>query len=69
MASAMTAVAGATGIRSWLATRRYSWLTRRRMRAVTITLLGCALLAAALLASGSSAPAQPHAPSAHAAAR
>jgi hypothetical protein len=69
MASAMTAVAGATGLRSWLAARRFSWLTPRRMRAVTIVLLGCALLAAALLASGSSAPAQPRAAGAHATAR
>jgi hypothetical protein len=39
------------------------------MRAVTIALLGCALVAAALLASGSSAPVQTGASSAQHASR
>jgi hypothetical protein len=56
MVSAMGAVAGATGTRSWLATRRFRWLTPRCLRAVTVLLLAGALLASALLASGSSAP-------------
>lgn len=40
----MTAAAGATGLRSWLQSRRWSWLTGRRLRALTVT--------ACILASG-----------------
>ncbi len=50
---AMTAGAGATGARSWLATRRWSWLTEQRLRRITYALLGTALVAAATLLSGS----------------
>jgi homoaconitase/3-isopropylmalate dehydratase large subunit len=53
MMGAMAAGAGATGTRSWLATRRYRWLTPRRMRAITIGLLGAALMAASVLLGGS----------------
>jgi hypothetical protein len=53
MMGAMAAGAGATGARSWLATRRYRWLTPRRMRALTIALLGSALVAASVLLGGS----------------
>jgi hypothetical protein len=53
MMSAMAAGAGATGARSWLATRRFRWLTPRRMRAITVTLLGAALVAASVLLGGS----------------
>jgi hypothetical protein len=53
MAGAMTAVASATGVRSWLASRRFSWLTPTRMRAATVVLLGAALLASGMLVSGS----------------
>jgi len=53
MMSAMAAGAGATGARSWLGTRRYQWLTPRRMRAITIALLGSALVAASVLLGGS----------------
>jgi len=52
MATAATAAAGATGIRAWLATRRWSWLTPRRLRQMTIALLGVGLAVAATL-SGS----------------
>jgi hypothetical protein len=48
MMGAATAAAGATGIRAWLATRGFSWLTPRRMRFVSISLIGVALLAASL---------------------
>jgi hypothetical protein len=57
MAGAMTATAGAAGIRAWLATRAFAWLTPRRLRALTIALIGAALLASTVLVSGSSAPA------------
>jgi hypothetical protein len=52
MAAAATAAAGATGIRAWLATRGWSWLTPRRLRRATIALLAIGLGAAATL-SGS----------------
>lgn len=53
MAGAMTATAGAAGIRAWLATRAFGWLTPRRLRAITFALIGAALLASTLLVSGS----------------
>lgn len=52
MATASVAAAGATGIRAWLATRGWSWLTPRRMRSATIALLAVALGVTATL-SGS----------------
>jgi hypothetical protein len=52
MAAAATAAAGATGIRAWLATRGWAWLTPLRLRRATIGLLVVALGAAATL-SGS----------------
>jgi hypothetical protein len=39
MMGATTALTGAAGIRAWLAARGFAWLTPRRMRAVTISLL------------------------------
>lgn len=53
MMGAMTAGAGATGARSWLATRRWAWLTPSRLHRATILLLGSGLLASATLVSGS----------------
>ena len=57
MAGAMTAVAGATGVRAWLGTRAFGWLTPRRLRAITVVLVGSALIASTVLVSGASAPA------------
>jgi hypothetical protein len=54
MMGAMTAGASATGARSWLGTRRWSWLTQRRLRRITFVLLTTALIAASTLLSGSS---------------
>jgi hypothetical protein len=54
MMGAMTAGAGATGARSWLATRSWSWLTEQRLRRITLALITVALVAAATLLSGSS---------------
>jgi hypothetical protein len=54
MLNAMAATAGATGARSWLGAKRFSWLTPKRLRMVTIALIAAALLASATLVSGSS---------------
>jgi len=53
MMGAMTAGAGATGARSWLATREWSWLTEQRLKRITVAIIAIALLAAATLLSGS----------------
>jgi hypothetical protein len=55
MATAMTSVAAASGTRAWLGSRRLHWLTPRRLRTITIALFTAALLASAVLMSGSSA--------------
>jgi hypothetical protein len=57
MMGAMTAGAGASGIRAWIAARGFSWMTPRRLRAVTVALLAGALLLAAVALGGSGAPA------------
>lgn len=56
MAGAMTAASGATGARSWLATRTWSWLTPARLHRLTVLLVSAALVAAAFLVGGSAAP-------------
>lgn len=56
MAGAMTATAGAAGIRAWLATRAFGWLTPKRMKAITMVLIGAVLIASAVLVSGTSTP-------------
>jgi hypothetical protein len=58
MMNAMAATAGATGVRSWLGLKKFSWLTPRRLRITTIVLISAALLASATLVSGSSSGAQ-----------
>jgi hypothetical protein len=52
MASAMSAVGAASGTRAFIASRHFSWLTPRRLRALTIVLLAAALVASATLVSG-----------------
>jgi len=52
MATAATAAAGVTGVRAWLATRGWSWLTPRRLRSATAALVAIAVGVAATL-SGS----------------
>ena len=49
MATAATAAGAATGLRAWLATRGYSWLTPLRLRRMTIGLIAAAFAAAATL--------------------
>lgn len=51
MAAAATAGAGATGIRAWLATRNFAWLTPRRLKRVTFVLISAALFASAAVIS------------------
>jgi hypothetical protein len=53
MATAMTAVGAASGTRAYLGSRRYTWLTPMRLRAITILLAIAAVLASATLVSGS----------------
>ena len=48
MMAASTAAAGATGIRAWLAAKRFSWLTPARLRVVTLTLIAAALVASSV---------------------
>jgi hypothetical protein len=55
MATAMTAGAGVCGTRAYIAARHFSWITPRRMRAITASLLATGLLASATLVSGSTA--------------
>jgi len=69
-ACVMAATAGASGVRAWLQARHLTWLTPRRMRAVTIGLLVAAFAISSVALSGSTPPphhAQPPvaAPSAH----
>ena len=53
MATAMTAVGAASGTRAYLGSRRYAWLTAKRLRAITSVLAIGAVLASATLVSGS----------------
>lgn len=57
MMGAMTAGAGATGVRSWLGTRRWAWLTPLRLKRITVGLLVVALFAASMLLGGTTPPA------------
>jgi hypothetical protein len=50
----MTAVGAASGTRAYLATRRFAWLTRRRLRIITVGLAVVALAVSATGLSGSS---------------
>jgi len=62
----MAAMAGASGVRSWLQARHLTWLTPRRMRAATVTLFAVAVLGSSVGLSGSTkAPAKPAAHQAH----
>jgi len=63
VAAAMGTTAAATGTRSYIAAKHFSWVTPRRMRRITIGLLASALLASSLIASGSSSPVAHSAPS------
>ncbi|MCW3069437.1 MAG: hypothetical protein JWL67_2062 [Solirubrobacterales bacterium] len=60
---AISAAAGATGFRTWLQNHHVSWLTPRRMRALTLGAMCAAALVSTVGISGSTPPA-PHAPAA-----
>jgi hypothetical protein len=47
-ATAATATAGATGLRAWAAAYRPRWLTPRRLRLLTVSLLGLAVMVASV---------------------
>jgi Rad3-related DNA helicase len=53
MTTAMAGVGTASGLRSFIANRRYSWLTPRRLRRLTFALAVGAVIASATLVSGS----------------
>jgi hypothetical protein len=54
MMGASAAVGSASGLRSWLATRRWAWLTPQRLHRITLGLVTTALVASATILSGSS---------------
>jgi hypothetical protein len=54
MMGATTAVGTASGLRSWLATRHWAWLTPQRLHRITVGLVVAALVASATVLSGSS---------------
>jgi hypothetical protein len=53
MYTAMASTAAASGVRSWLATKRFGWLTPQRMRRITVGLIVAVLIASTALISGS----------------
>jgi hypothetical protein len=53
MMGASAAVGSASGIRSWLATRRWAWLTPQRLHRITQGMVRAALVASATVLSGS----------------
>jgi hypothetical protein len=65
----MAAAAGATGVRSWLQAHHLTWLTPRRMKAVTIGLMVAALLVSTIGLSGSTGSAHHAPPTGHSASR
>jgi hypothetical protein len=62
MIGAMSTGAAATGARSFIATQHFSWVTPRRMKMITATLLGSALFASSFIVSGSTPRSQTAAP-------
>ena len=53
MMGASAAVGSASGLRSWLATRRWAWLTPQRLHRITVALICGVLVASATVLSGS----------------
>jgi hypothetical protein len=53
MGTAVVAVGTASGVRAFVAARRFSWLTPRRLRALTSVLAFGAVIASATLVGGS----------------
>jgi hypothetical protein len=62
----MAAMAGASGLRSWLQAHHLGWLTPQRLRVLTIAGFVVAMLGSSVTLSGSTAPAHgAAAPAAH----
>jgi hypothetical protein len=53
MMGATTAAIGVSGIRAWLAAKGFSWMTPRRMRFTTISLIVAGLIGSAIGFPGS----------------
>jgi hypothetical protein len=68
-ACAMAAMAGASGVRSWLQAHHLGWLTPKRLRMLTIAGFVVATLGSSVTLSGSTAPARGDAPHAAGVAR
>jgi hypothetical protein len=56
----MTAIAGATGVRTWLQTRGWTWLTPARLRRATVFAFVAAVLVSSVGVSGSTRPTTSH---------
>jgi hypothetical protein len=52
MMGATTAAAGITGMRAWLVSKEFSWMTPRRTRIATIAMVAVGLLGASVGLSG-----------------
>jgi hypothetical protein len=50
---AMTAMAGASGLRSWLQTRGWTWMTPERLRKLTVAAFAVATVVSTVGLSGS----------------
>jgi hypothetical protein len=48
MMGATTAAAGVTGTRAWLATKGLTWMTPRRMRVATVSLIVAGFIGSAV---------------------
>jgi hypothetical protein len=53
---AMAATSAATGFRTWLQTRGFSWLTPRRIRSLTVTAMSAAAIVTTVGMSGATPP-------------
>ncbi len=56
----MTAAGAASGLRAWMHTRHFGWLTPRRMRLLTVAVMCAAGLLSTVGFSGSSASVPGH---------
>jgi hypothetical protein len=56
----MTAMASASGVRSWLQTRGWTWMTPERLRRLTIAAFVVAVLVSTVGLSGSTHPPAAH---------
>jgi hypothetical protein len=56
----MTAAAGATGVRTWLQTRGWTWLTPKRLKRATIAACIAAALVSSVGINGSTHPTAGH---------